>query len=677
MASEPISGTGRCGTAPRLGAVRRPGRVHERLGGPGRRGNARTAHAVLRPCADNDPALRRHGREVHRRRGDGGLGRADRAGGRRGAGRAGRTRAAGRGVHARSEPEGACGRLERRGRGHTRRGGPGHGRGGSRQHRLAHPERRPSPGSVLVGEPTKRASEAAVAYDDAGEHDAEGQGRAGSAVAGAPRRRGSARVAPLDWPRGAVRRSRPRAASSSRSSSTPPPTRGARNSCSINGIAGIGKSRLAWEFEKYIDGLARETYWHRGRCLSYGDGVAYWALAEMVRMRCGIAEDEEPATARDKLRLSLSEYLLGRGGARVGRAAPGAPTRARGGRGRRPGEPLLRLAASFSSDWRRSRRPCSSSRTCNGRMRACSISWRTCSIGPAATRSSCSRWRGPSSPTSARPGERASAASARSTSSRSRRTRWTTSSPASCRDCPTSCARASSSARKAYRSTRSRRCGCCSTAGCSTREGNVYRPTGSVETLEVPETLHALVAARLDALTAQERRLVEDGAVLGKTFTKQGLAALTGAPEAELEPTPRRPAAQGDPLGAGRPAFTRTGPVRASCRTSSSGSPTRRSRCATGRRSTSRRPSSCSPRAARRTSSSRWSRRTTSTHWSRLPTRTTRRRSASAPARCSCARRSGPARSPRTRRRSDPSSAPPTLTDDPRVAGRAATSAPG
>ena len=28
------------------------------------------------------------------------------------------------------------------------------------------------------------------------------------------------------------------------------------------------------------------VYWHRGRCLSYGEGVAYWALADMVRMRC-------------------------------------------------------------------------------------------------------------------------------------------------------------------------------------------------------------------------------------------------------------------------------------------------------------------------------------------------------------------------------------------------------
>jgi tetratricopeptide (TPR) repeat protein len=72
--------------------------------------------------------------------------------------------------------------------------------------------------------------------------------------------------------------------------------------------------------------------------------------------------------------------------------------------------------------------------------------------------------------------------------------------------------------------------------GLLVREGNVYRPTGVVETLEVPETLQALVAARLDSLSAEERRLVEDGAVLGKTFTRQGLAALTGLSETELEP---------------------------------------------------------------------------------------------------------------------------------------------
>jgi len=56
--------------------------------------------------------------------------------------------------------------------------------------------------------------------------------------------------------------------------------------------------------------------------------------------------------------------------------------------------------------------------------------------------------------------------------------------------------------------------------------GNTYRPTGTIPALEVPETLHALIAARLDGLTEQERRLLQDGSVLGKSFSKAGLAAL-------------------------------------------------------------------------------------------------------------------------------------------------------
>jgi predicted ATPase len=51
----------------------------------------------------------------------------------------------------------------------------------------------------------------------------------------------------------------------------------------VVGEAGPGKSRLLWEFFKYLDGIQEIRWWHQGRCLSYGEGVAYWALAEMVR----------------------------------------------------------------------------------------------------------------------------------------------------------------------------------------------------------------------------------------------------------------------------------------------------------------------------------------------------------------------------------------------------------
>ena len=78
---------------------------------------------------------------------------------------------------------------------------------------------------------------------------------------------------------------------------------------SVSGIGGIGKSRLAWEFEKYVDGLAGGFLWHRGRCLAYGDGVAFWALAEIVRMRCRIVEDEAAhEAAAAKLEATLAEY---------------------------------------------------------------------------------------------------------------------------------------------------------------------------------------------------------------------------------------------------------------------------------------------------------------------------------------------------------------------------------
>ena len=78
---------------------------------------------------------------------------------------------------------------------------------------------------------------------------------------------------------------------------------------SIVGIAGIAKTRLSSEFERYIDGLADDVFWHRGRCLAYGDGVAYWALAEMVRQRLQIPEEATAEEAERKLAAGLEEWI--------------------------------------------------------------------------------------------------------------------------------------------------------------------------------------------------------------------------------------------------------------------------------------------------------------------------------------------------------------------------------
>ncbi len=70
---------------------------------------------------------------------------------------------------------------------------------------------------------------------------------------------------------------------------------------SITGVGGIGKSRLAWEFEKYLDGILEPVWWHRGRSPAYGEGVTFWALSEMVRGRAGLAETDDEATTRAKV----------------------------------------------------------------------------------------------------------------------------------------------------------------------------------------------------------------------------------------------------------------------------------------------------------------------------------------------------------------------------------------
>jgi tetratricopeptide (TPR) repeat protein len=68
----------------------------------------------------------------------------------------------------------------------------------------------------------------------------------------------------------------------------------------------------------------------------------------------------------------------------------------------------------------------------------------------------------------------------------------------------------------------------------STADG--YRVVSSTAEVTAPQTLQALIAARLDALPVDERRLLQDASVLGKTFTLQSLAAIMGDDIARLEP---------------------------------------------------------------------------------------------------------------------------------------------
>jgi class 3 adenylate cyclase/tetratricopeptide (TPR) repeat protein len=390
------------------------------------------------------------------------------------------------------------------------------------------------PGSVFVGEATRRATERAVVYEDAGTHELKGKEgetqlwRALRIVSGVG---GSLKTEGLEAP--FVGRDRELrqikdlfhiCADEKRSQLV-----------SVTGIAGIGKSRLAWEFYKYFDGLTQVIYWHRGRCLSYGEGVTYWALADMVRMRCRIAEDDDPDTALSKLRATLDEHMLDAEERRFVEPRL-AQLLGLGEQEARDRQDLFaawrlffeRLAETYPTvlafedmqwadaslldfveyllEWSRDK-PLYVITLARPELLERRPTW------GAGHRNFTSLYLEPLS-------EQAM---------QELLTGLVPGLPASLRD--QILARAEGVPLYAVETVRM-----LLDRGLLVEDGSAYEVVGEVEMLEVPETLHALVAARLDGLSPEQRKLVQDAAVLGKTFTPASLAALTGQTEAELEP---------------------------------------------------------------------------------------------------------------------------------------------
>ena len=58
---------------------------------------------------------------------------------------------------------------------------------------------------------------------------------------------------------------------------------------------------------------------------------------------------------------------------------------------------------------------------------------------------------------------------------------------------------------------------------------------GDIHGVTVPDSLRSLIAARLDSLSASDRALLQDGAVLGQSFTSQALAAITNRDRPDLD----------------------------------------------------------------------------------------------------------------------------------------------
>ena len=390
------------------------------------------------------------------------------------------------------------------------------------------------PGAVFVGESTKRATEAAVVYEDAGVRELKGKVesvrvwravRVIGGIGGAQHTTGlEAPFVGRDRELRVVKELFHASAGESKA-----------HLVSVLAVAGTGKSRLSWEFFKYIDGLAENVRWHRGRCLPYGEGVTFWALAEMVRTRAQIVEGEDTASQREKLHAAVEESIADADERRFvePRLAHllGLEEHAQWER-----ENLFsawrlfyeRLAEEMPTvlvfedmewadaalldfiehlvDWSRNyplfvivlarpelteRRPTWGA----GKRNSSSLS-----LEPLQTDEMDTLLSGlvPGLPDELR---------------------------ARIRE------RAEGMPLYAVETVRM-----LLDRGLVVERDHSYVPAGPIETLEVPETLHALVAARLDGLGNQERRLLQSASVLGKTFTIEALATLVGRAPEEVEP---------------------------------------------------------------------------------------------------------------------------------------------
>jgi tetratricopeptide (TPR) repeat protein len=302
---------------------------------------------------------------------------------------------------------------------------------------------------------------------------------------------------------------------------------------SVVGPGGIGKTRLAWEFLKYVDGLVDRVWWHAGRSPAYGDGISFWALGEMVRGRAGLVETDDEATTRAHIATVVREHVADETEAAWIESALLALL------GFEAGIPPAQLFAAWRSFFERlaATSPVvmvfeDLHHADNGLLdfidhlmewsRGVPITVITLARPDllekrpdwgAGKRSFASIYLEPLPPGDMEqllaglvPGLPAKTMAA-------------------------IVARADGIPLYAVETVRM-----LLAQGRLVLEGEAYRPVGDLDDLAVPESLTALIAARLDGLDAADRVLIEDAAVLGQSFTMAGLGAVSGIGPTELEP---------------------------------------------------------------------------------------------------------------------------------------------
>jgi class 3 adenylate cyclase/tetratricopeptide (TPR) repeat protein len=77
----------------------------------------------------------------------------------------------------------------------------------------------------------------------------------------------------------------------------------------IVGEPGIGKSRLVRELLRFVDEQPELVVWRQGHCLSYGDGITFWALGEIVKAQAGVLESDDAALVTAKLTAAVAALV--------------------------------------------------------------------------------------------------------------------------------------------------------------------------------------------------------------------------------------------------------------------------------------------------------------------------------------------------------------------------------
>ena len=384
------------------------------------------------------------------------------------------------------------------------------------------------PGTVLVDDVTRLATERAIVYQDAGTHVVKGKAipvqawrpmRIVANVGGAGRTLLElplvGRAAELDVLREELDRVLE--------------TRAGLTLVSVVGEAGLGKSRLAWELEKYVDGLAATVLWHRGQASSFGEGVGFRALGDMVRMRARITLEDSRDTERTKLDALLDDVFASDADAhaRVGRAL-------RRLLGLDDGSALIDRGELFSS-WRllferlADRHPVV--------LLFDDLHWADQGLFDFIAHMV--EWASKSPIlilVLTRQDERLDALS-----NCGRRLDLTPLAPG---EVETLIAAAVSNAPTELLAVvrdhadgvplfavESLRMLADRGVMVAERDADAYRLVGDVHELAVPPSIHALIAGRLDTLDADERHVLFDAAVLGQRFSAAGVTAVAGAPE--------------------------------------------------------------------------------------------------------------------------------------------------